>query len=485
MAQMRAGTAWLRTGGAIAISLSAWALAQPEQTTQSPASPPGAPPTSTPVKTPGTMPAVVPQPAATADAALDNLRLAVGKLRSLAYRVTASGMGAMNRPGPTHDATVHLERTPSSWRIKVEGTVTSAAGNRRPASKETPATKLLAAYDGVAARVIDDEKKQVHELATKDLEEVRTFLSTHMAATPVVWELLASKILELDGKANATLLAPETVDGVACDVVMIVPGKGGGAEDDQPMRLALAQTDKLPRRIELLRAARAGSKNPPQVVRTVTLSEVQPGYRFGEGHFVVETPDGYTIKPVTGRGGGERPGGTPRPAKQSTLPESAEGVLAAGTAAPPFNLKDPEGKAWTLDDYKGKVLVIDFWGSWCPPCRAAMPALQRVHDKFKDKNVAVVGFNYERNAKADPVKFKKDNGYDYQLLLKGDSVANKYKVQGWPTFYVIGADGKVLWGDVGLPGVPGVAQPTTEQYVAQLEANLTAWVEEGLRRAGK
>ncbi|CAG0990819.1 partial glutathione peroxidase, partial [Anaerolineae bacterium] len=114
-----------------------------------------------------------------------------------------------------------------------------------------------------------------------------------------------------------------------------------------------------------------------------------------------------------------------------------------------WTLKDGDGKDVKLSDYKGKVVVLDFWGSWCPPCRAAMPGIQKIHEKYKEKGVAVVGMNYERNAAANPAKFMKDNGYTYGLVLKADTIADKYKVNGWPTFYILDKEGKVLWSAVG------------------------------------
>lgn len=89
---------------------------------------------------------------------------------------------------------------------------------------------------------------------------------------------------------------------------------------------------------------------------------------------------------------------------------------------------------------------MDFWGTWCPPCRMAMPAIQKVHEKFKGKPVVVLGLNFEQRASADPAAFMKTNGYTYELLLKADSILDDYQVEAFPTLIVIGMDGKVtLW----------------------------------------
>lgn len=125
--------------------------------------------------------------------------------------------------------------------------------------------------------------------------------------------------------------------------------------------------------------------------------------------------------------------------------------FAAGDAAPDFNLKNPDGSATTLASLKGKVVLLDFWATWCGPCIAAMPSIQRLHDKYEGKPVAILGVNtWERGAADRAQKFMEKNKYSYGLLLKGDELAEAYGISGIPTLVLIGPDGKIIHIGVGF-----------------------------------
>ncbi len=124
------------------------------------------------------------------------------------------------------------------------------------------------------------------------------------------------------------------------------------------------------------------------------------------------------------------------------------GAIAVGEAAPDWTLTDPAGKAVSLADYRGRVVVMDFWATWCGPCIMAMPGLQELHEEFDDDKVAIVGVNCWESG--DPAQFMADKGFDYDLLLGGDEVAAAYGVRGIPTFYVLDQDGRVAFHEVGF-----------------------------------
>ena len=65
-------------------------------------------------------------------------------------------------------------------------------------------------------------------------------------------------------------------------------------------------------------------------------------------------------------------------------------TIKEGTIAPPFTLKDLTGKEVSLADYRGKLVIIDFWATWCPPCKKELPHIQKIYDKYKDKEVIVL-----------------------------------------------------------------------------------------------
>jgi len=120
---------------------------------------------------------------------------------------------------------------------------------------------------------------------------------------------------------------------------------------------------------------------------------------------------------------------------------------ALGAEAPGWTLEDPEGEKHSLEDYRGKVVVLDFWATWCGPCKKVMPDMQKLHEKHKDQGLVVIGMNaWERG---DAPAYMKQQGFDYKLLLNADDAAQKYGVRGIPAFFVIAPDGKLAWHGTG------------------------------------
>lgn len=118
-------------------------------------------------------------------------------------------------------------------------------------------------------------------------------------------------------------------------------------------------------------------------------------------------------------------------------------LLAIGTAAPDWKLQEPEGKTVSLAALRGQVVVMDFWATWCEPCRRAMPGLQKLHEDFSGR-VKVVGVNM-LETDSDPGAFMKRNNYTYTIGLKGDDVADAYGVSRLTTVYVIDQQGHVAY----------------------------------------
>ena len=136
--------------------------------------------------------------------------------------------------------------------------------------------------------------------------------------------------------------------------------------------------------------------------------------------------------------------------------------------APDFSLYNSKGQTVTLSEQRGKVIVLDFWASWCPPCRAAMPAMDRIYDTYKDRGVIVYGINVNDNT--DPIQFMYKMGVDYPLLVNGEPAAATYKVEGIPTLVVIGTDGDILYRDSG--------------WGPQLEGKIAGIIEKELTKNG-
>ena len=140
------------------------------------------------------------------------------------------------------------------------------------------------------------------------------------------------------------------------------------------------------------------------------------------------------------------------------------GAVAVGAPAPLWTLPTPDGGTIALEDLRGKVVIMDFWATWCGPCRQVMPALQEIHETHGDELV-VIGVNtWEQE---DPAAFMVDNGYTYPIVINGDEVAQQYFVEGIPTFYVIAQDGTVAFHAVG-------ADPANEEALLGVLETLLA-----------
>lgn len=124
-------------------------------------------------------------------------------------------------------------------------------------------------------------------------------------------------------------------------------------------------------------------------------------------------------------------------------------LLPIGSKAPAFSLRDGTGRTRTLAEFRGKVVLLDFWGTWCLPCHKMMPKLQALSDKLRGKGLVVLGVSVA-DREADPVKFMKRKGYRYQILLNGDATAKLYKAIRLPTLYLIDRQGKIVYRQSGL-----------------------------------
>lgn len=370
-----------------------------------------------------------------AKAILSQAAEAMKKANALRYHANVGGEGV----GSVAKTRVSFARADAGgWKISVVGELFS----RNPDGSSTSLRTIEIGYDGVTARSISQSEKLVAECDIRKPDELRAFLNNHDGGASVIWEAIEPEPFA-SALAAPTLksIGTDKVEGVECDVVRF-EAQGSDA-DTQVIEIAIAAEDHLPRRVTRSRKPEKPDDKITSRVTTMTEVAANDGVL---GAFVLNTPDGFMVKSETPR---KPKPEAPKREQGPQQPLAERGLLAKGTEAPAWTLRDSDGKDVKLSDYKGKVVVLDFWGSWCPPCRAAMPGIQRLHEKYKDRGVAVVGMNFERNAAANPAKFMKDNGYTYNLVLKADSIADKYKVNGWPTFYILDRQGRVLWSAVG------------------------------------
>jgi thiol-disulfide isomerase/thioredoxin len=115
-----------------------------------------------------------------------------------------------------------------------------------------------------------------------------------------------------------------------------------------------------------------------------------------------------------------------------------------GTTAPGFKLQDLNGKTVRLSDFKGRPVLIDFWATWCPPCREAIPALVRLHKEYGGKGLVVLGISLDQGGWDSVQQFMQANGVGYAVLKGNDAVQDAYQVRTIPMIVLVNKEGKMV-----------------------------------------
>ena len=145
------------------------------------------------------------------------------------------------------------------------------------------------------------------------------------------------------------------------------------------------------------------------------------------------------------------PAGAKEVDKISLFPTLAPPALV-GKAAPDFTLSTVEGKAYSLSALKGKPVLLDFWATWCGPCRKAMPLVEKLSQEYKDEGLTVLGVD-AREEREVVAAFLKKTPLPYAAVLSGEStVLADYEVKGYPTFVLVDREGKIAAYEIGFGG---------------------------------
>jgi peroxiredoxin len=138
------------------------------------------------------------------------------------------------------------------------------------------------------------------------------------------------------------------------------------------------------------------------------------------------------------------------PARTVTV-TGADAAALTSDVAPDFTAQTLDGQSVRLSDYRGNIVLLNFWATWCPPCVRETPRLVQVAEEFKDQGLVVLGVNTTYQDDLNKVRqFVGDQGIGYQVLLDREgTVGEKYPARLMPTTYLIDRDGKIVHTKVG------------------------------------
>lgn len=119
--------------------------------------------------------------------------------------------------------------------------------------------------------------------------------------------------------------------------------------------------------------------------------------------------------------------------------------------APDFSLQDLKGSRISLSDYRGKVLFLNFWATWCPPCRAEIPGFVEVYKEYKNKGMEIIGLSVDEMSEGDLLAFVEKYEMNYPVAFATEKIVGDYEPgQYIPTTIIIDKQGKIRHKHIGL-----------------------------------
>ncbi len=137
----------------------------------------------------------------------------------------------------------------------------------------------------------------------------------------------------------------------------------------------------------------------------------------------------------------------------ATLPtpeiDSVESVEKLPIADFNLHVKDLNGQLVNMEDYRGKVIFLNFWATWCMPCVAELPSIDKLYKEFKDENIAFLLISSEQPEKVKRYHEKKGYEIPFHIIDKDGSIPNQYYSNSIPTTFIINKEGKIVKSSIG------------------------------------
>ena len=178
----------------------------------------------------------------------------------------------------------------------------------------------------------------------------------------------------------------------------------------------------------------------PKDYTDMTQPETTPEMKQKEGEMAADTKRWLQQQPVT-----------PEMKQRQMEAQKIQAALAVGVKFPDFNEKDTAGKPLSIANYKGKVVLIDFWATWCGPCRAELPNVIATYKKYHNQGFEIIGVSLDQD-QAKLTGFAKDMNMTWQQYFDsqgwGNKLAVKYGIESIPATYLLDGNGKIIGRDL-------------------------------------
>jgi peroxiredoxin len=382
-----------------------------------------------------TQPATQPTVTPAAQALLDQVRDAYGKLKSLDLAGTVAMDFDVARQTKAHSASFHGSfQSPRQFHHDMSGDVIISVSGDKLVTYSAQRNRYTR-VDAPAERG-GRLPREVREILREQNPSLQLALSSDAASTLVA------------GAQRVERIDDVTTDGVAYRSLMLV-------QDDRDVRVLFDPKTHLIRQVQFDLKRMLQEREVPLINKallTIDYTKNAPDAAIDAARFAWTPPHGAMEVKVAGGAGGGR--------DFLIEPDDGPAQKLVGKPAPAFTLKDPGGTSVSLEKLKGNVVVLDFWATWCGPCREGLPHLDRTYKKLQDRPLRVFAINL-REDKTAAQTFFSEQGLSIPILLDSDgAVADQYLVQGIPQTVVIDADGLVAQVFVGFG--PGSAERLAE-----------------------
>jgi peroxiredoxin len=140
------------------------------------------------------------------------------------------------------------------------------------------------------------------------------------------------------------------------------------------------------------------------------------------------------------------------------------GVGSAGAAAPEVQVTTLDGQQFALSELRGQVVLVNFWATWCPPCRVEMPGFQRVYEETRERGFTIVGLSTDRGARGTVERFLEERGLTFPVALaSAEAIRGFGEPRALPTSFLIDHEGRIRYTVKGI-----FAEPALRRAVSRL-----------------